>query len=81
MPVLADARKFECNGQYAEAVDSCAEALRVVEATFGASRPDTFEHLSDVARCRFNAGQYDTALEDYGRLLRFVEDRFGPDTR
>jgi tetratricopeptide (TPR) repeat protein len=77
--VLARARKFEGNGQYAEAVDSYAEALRVVEATYGACHPDTFEHLSDVARCRFNAGQYDTALEDYGRLLRLVEDRFGPD--
>jgi tetratricopeptide (TPR) repeat protein len=77
--VIARARKSEGNGQYAEAVDSYAEALRVVEATFGACHPDIFEHVSDVARCRFNAGEYDTALEDYGRLLRLVEDRFGPD--
>jgi tetratricopeptide (TPR) repeat protein len=77
--VLAHARKFEGNGQHAEAIDSYAAALRVVEATFGACHPDTFQYLSDVARCRFNAGQYDTALEDYGRLLRLVEDRFGPE--
>jgi tetratricopeptide (TPR) repeat protein len=75
--VLARARSFERKGEYADAVDSHAEALRVVEEAFGACHPETFEHLSGVARCRFNAGHYDTALEDYGRLLRLVEDMYG----
>jgi tetratricopeptide (TPR) repeat protein len=75
--VLAHARKREGNGEYADAIDSYAEALRIVEGTFGACHPETFEHLSDVARCRFNSGHYDAALEDYGRLLRLVEDMYG----
>lgn len=64
-------------GEHEEAEPLLAEALAIAEAAFGSDSFVIADHLNDLARCRFNGGDFDAALEDYVRLLRITEQTHG----
>jgi tetratricopeptide (TPR) repeat protein len=71
--------QLDSRGEHAKAEPLFAEILDIVEEVFG---PDPFiicDHLNDLARCRFNGGNFAAALEDYVRLLRITEQTHGPE--
>lgn len=69
---------LEHNGRYEEAEASWTEALRTVESVLGPAHLQVAEHLNALARCRFNMGNLEPALQDYSRLLRLMESAYGP---
>jgi tetratricopeptide (TPR) repeat protein len=51
----------------------------LIEDAFGTEHGNVIEHLNDLARCRFNAGNFENALDDYTRLLRLTARFHGSD--
>lgn len=66
-------------GAHEEAEGCFADALQLIEDALGPEHVDIINHLNDLARCRFNSGDYEAALKHYGRLARAAENAFGPD--
>lgn len=80
--VLALQRKgirLDNQGAHDEATIYFASALVLVEDALGPEHAGIIEHLNDLARCRFNGGDYEAALKDYSRLLRVTERTYGAD--
>lgn len=74
--VLAWQRKGRCldgRGSHDKAEAYFFQALQLMEDAVGPEHGNVIEHLNDLARCRFNAGNFEKALEDYSRLLRLTE--------
>ena len=69
--------RLDGRGEHYEAEPLLAEALAIAEAVFGSDSFIIADHLNDLARCRFNGGDFDAALEDYVRLLRITEQTHG----
>ncbi len=66
-------------GAHDEAQHCFSQALQLMEDAFGPEHGNVIEHLNDLARCRFNAGNFEDSLMDYKRLLRLTERIHGPD--
>lgn len=66
-------------GAHEEAEGCFAVALQLMEDALGPEHVDIIDHLNDLARCRFNGGDYEAALTHYSRLARATEHTFGPD--
>lgn len=66
-------RRLDGRGAHEEAEAYFSRALQLMEDGFGPEHGNVIEHLNDLARCRFNAGDFEKALEDYTRLLRLTE--------
>lgn len=69
----AKALRLDAIGAHHHAEPLFARLLATAESAIGADQPDLAEALNDLARCRFNAGQFHTALHTYQRLLRLLE--------
>ncbi len=80
--VLALQRKgirLDSQGAHEEAEGCFSGALLLIEGALGPEHIDIIDHLNDLARCRFNDGDYEAALKDYRRLLHITERVYGPD--
>jgi tetratricopeptide (TPR) repeat protein len=71
--------RLDSQGRHDHAELLLAEVLRIAEGALGPEHEDIARHLNDLARCRFNNGDFEAALEDYSRLLRIAERDYAPD--
>jgi tetratricopeptide (TPR) repeat protein len=69
---------LESRGEHEKAEPLFAEALGIAEEVFGPNSFIISDHLNDLARCKFNDGDFARALGDYVRLLRITEQTHGP---
>jgi tetratricopeptide (TPR) repeat protein len=70
-------RLLDNRGAHEESMGWFSGALMLIEDALGPNHAGIIEHLDDVARCRFNDGDYESALPHYLRLLRLVEFAYG----
>lgn len=75
--VVERARRCERAFAFEQAAEGYAQALDLLQAALGPSHPQVFECLLDLGRCRHNDGQNQAAMQDYLRLQRLVEARWG----
>ena len=71
--------RLDGRGSHAEGEAYLMEALRIAEQALGQSHVDLIGHIYDVARCRFNGGAYEKAIESYRRLQCLAETSHGSD--
>jgi hypothetical protein len=71
--------RLDNRGAHDEAEGCFSVALRLMEDALGPEHVDIIDHLNDLARCRFNGGDYEAALKHYSRLARATERAHGPD--
>lgn len=56
-------RRLDGRGAHEEAEAYFSRALQLMEEAFGLEHGNVIEHLNDLARCRFNAGDFEKASE------------------
>lgn len=67
------ALRLDTLGAHRRAEPLFSQVVAIVETHPGQDAFDLVEALNDRARCRFNGGQLDLAVEDYRRMLQLLD--------